>query len=253
VRELPKVSAGSDSWTSKGSAARENAEAMARALEQGNAADAVTSGHGSLDAMDEAKRTAERERYKGLFAPTDGDPERTEASKELDKARKKLEPEVKWAEQRIASLRKKAAERKSGNFSQDADEEQKISERAKDLSRKGHGEALPDDAVNALEEAHRMGKEAADALKHGDVDRGLARQREAQHQLEMAREALGSESEGHGDGNDTRADNSDVVIPKADAAKGAEQFRRRVLKGLSQSSGSRERDAVRRYAEGLLR
>jgi hypothetical protein len=257
VNPLPKTSAGSDSWTSKGSSARENGEAMARALEQGNAADAVTSGHDALDAMDDAKRTAERERFKGLFAPTDGDTERTEASKQLEQARKKLEPEVKWAEEQIARLRKKAADRKAGNFSQDGEEESKIAKRAGQLAQRGGGDegSLPGEAVEALEEAHRIGQEAADALKRSDVDRGLERQREAQHQLEMAQQALGDdpEDEGGGGGGSRGRSNDRVDIPKADAAKGAEQFRRRVLKGLSQSAGSREKDAVRRYAEGLLR
>ena len=45
---------------------------MARALEQGrDAADAVSRGKPALDAVDEAKRAAERERWRGLFAPTD--------------------------------------------------------------------------------------------------------------------------------------------------------------------------------------
>jgi hypothetical protein len=258
VSPLPRTSAGSDSWTSKGSSARENGEAMARALEQGNAADAVTTGHDALDAMDDAKRTAERERFKGLFAPTDGDTERTEASKLLEQARKKLEPEVKWAEEQIARLRKKAADRKAGNFSQDGEEESKIAKRAGQLAQRGGGDegSLPGEAVEALEEAHRIGQEAADALKRSDVDRGLERQREAQHQLEMAQQALADEPEdeaGSSGGGSRNRSNDRVDIPKADAAKGAEQFRRRVLKGLSQSAGSREKDAVRRYAEGLLR
>jgi hypothetical protein len=254
VSQLPKVSAGSDSWTSKGSAARDNAEAMARALEQGNPADAVSSGHGSLDAMDEAKRMSEREKWRGLFAPPDGEPDRSASAKKIDESRKKLEPEVKWAEEQIAQLRKKATERKAGNFSQDGDEEEKIAKRAEQLGQKGRdGQGLPKSALDALEEAHRIGQEAASALKRGDVDRGLERQREAQHQLDMAREALGDEPEdGRDEGNGSRA-NDGVDIPKADASKGPEQFRKRVLKGLSQSAGGRERDAVRRYAEGLLR
>ena len=42
-------------------------------------------------------------------------------------------------------------------------------------------------------------------------------------------------------------------IPKADAHKGPEEFRKRVIKGLGQPSGGRFKDAVKRYAEGLLR
>ena len=56
VRPLPSVGGGSDSWTSKGAAAREHAEQMAKAMEQGNVADAVQSGRSALGALDEAAR-----------------------------------------------------------------------------------------------------------------------------------------------------------------------------------------------------
>ena len=72
----------------------------------------------------------------------------------------------------------------------------------------------------------------------------------------MARDALGDE------GNDG-AENQDpdgrpsprgkADIPKADAHKGPEEFRRRVIRGLGQPSSGRYKDAVKRYAEGLLR
>jgi len=255
VSGLPKTSAGSDSWTSKGSAARENAEAMARALEQGSPADAASTGRASLDAMDEAKRTAERERWNGLLGSSSDDGDST--SKRLADARKKLEPEVKWAEEQIARLRKKAAGRKATELSEDGDEEQRLAERAGDLGRERRDrQALPEAALAPLEQAARAGQEAAAALKGGDVDRALERQREAQHQLEMAKEALGSDQGdvgGDGDGDKTSLERVDIPTTDADKGKDAEQFRRRVLKGLSESAGGRQKDAVRRYAEGLLR
>ena len=70
----------------------------------------------------------------------------------------------------------------------------------------------------------------------------------------MAKEALGASndgdrgSEGEGDPSSDHAE-----IPKADAHKGPEDFRRRVINGLGQPSSGRHKDAVRRYAEGLLR
>src|SRR5581483_8903837 len=60
AKGLPNVGAGSDSWTSKGAAAKELSEQMARALENGNAADAVQSGRSALNSLDEAKRLAGR-------------------------------------------------------------------------------------------------------------------------------------------------------------------------------------------------
>ena len=47
--------------------------------------------------------------------------------------------------------------------------------------------------------------------------------------------------------------NDHADIPKADAHKGPEEFRRRVIKGLGQPSSGRHKEAIRRYAEGLLR
>jgi tetratricopeptide (TPR) repeat protein len=251
VRSLPPTSASSDSWTSKGSAARENAEAMARAFEQGDPADAVGSGRSAIEAIDEAKRVADRERWTGLFPPS-GDNHGL-ADQSLNEARQKLEPEVKWAEEQLARLRKRAAERKSGELSDDGDEERKLAERAAELGRMGRDrQAMPEGALDSLEEAERVAREAADALKRGEVDKGLERQREAQHQLEMAKEALGGESP---DGEGAEGDlTSHVDIPTENGkGKSADQFRRRVLKGLSQAAAGRQKDAVRRYAEGLLR
>jgi tetratricopeptide (TPR) repeat protein len=255
VRGLPPTSLGSDSWTSKGSAARENAEAMASAFEQGAPADAATSGLRALDAIDEAKRAANRERWTGPFPLASGAGDHGFAEKRLDEARQKLEPEVRWAEEQLARLRKRAAGRKSGELSEDADEERKLAERAAELGRSGRDrQAMPEAALDALEEAERVAREASEALKRGEVDKGLERQREAQHQLEMAKQALGGESsDGEEDGADGNA-TSHIDIPTENGkGKGAEQFRKRVLKGLSQAAGGRQKDAVRRYAEGLLR
>src|SRR6185503_9920018 len=73
---LPSVGGGSDSWTSKGAAAKEHAEQMARSLEQGNPADAVASGRNALQALDEAKRIAQRERWSSFSTPGETDAEK---------------------------------------------------------------------------------------------------------------------------------------------------------------------------------
>jgi hypothetical protein len=248
VRPLPNVGGGSDSWTSKGAAAREHAEQMAKAMEGGNAADAVQSGRSALGALDEAKRAASRERF-GRFA--DPNAERT-----VDEARRQLEAEVKWAEDKLEELRRHAAQRAAPELREHGDAEGKLGERARDLAKKGRDqEALPPAALDALHDAEQAAQEAARALREGDADKGLRKQREAQQKLEMARDALGDgESEGdssNGDGDRSARDRTD--IPKADAHKGPEDFRKRVIKGLGQPSGGKYKDAVKRYAEGLLR
>ncbi len=45
----------------------------------------------------------------------------------------------------------------------------------------------------------------------------------------------------------------DAQVPGKDPGKRAEDFRRRVMEGLSHDHGGRLGPAVRRYAEGLLR
>lgn len=246
ARPLPTVGGGSDSWTSKGAAAREHAEQMAKALEQGNAADAVQSGRNATAALEEAKRAAGRERW-GRFG--DAPPDKT-----IDEARKNLEAELKWAEDKLEELRKKAAQRAGPELRDDGETESKLAEKAQAIAKKGRDqEALPPAALEALQGAEQAAREAASALKQGDAERGLQRQREAQQKLEMAKDALGDGEGERGDGDDRSSNQDHAEIPKADAHKGPEEFRKRVIKGLGQPSGGRLKDAVKRYAEGLLR
>lgn len=246
ARPLPAVGGGSDSWTGKGAAAREHAEQMARSLEQGNAADAVESGRSAMSALDEAKRAAGRDRWGRLGEDR---PDKT-----VEDARRGIEAELKWAEDKLAELRKRAAQKAAPQLREHGDAENKLAERARDLSRKGRDQELPQGALDALEGAEQAARDAANALRQGDAERGLQKQREAQQKLEMARNALGEEGEGEqgeGEGEGTRS--SGGGIPKADQHKGPEDFRKRVIKGLGQPSGGRLKDAVKRYAEGLLR
>ena len=72
----------------------------------------------------------------------------------------------------------------------------------------------------------------------------------------MAKDAVGEgegDGERQGDEGDRNPAEDHADIPKADAHKGPEEFRKRVIKGLGQPSGGRLKDAVKRYAEGLLR
>ncbi len=250
---LPSVGAGSDSWTTKGAAAREHAEEMARALEEGNPGEAVSAGHSALDALDEAKHVSQEERWSGLFSPADQDIDRTGADKRLSAARQKLLPEVKWAEQKLEALRKQGARKDGWELSSHGEEEQRLAERAGALRDKGEGKgALPEPALEALHQAERAAEEAAAALKRGDGHEGLAQQREAQRSLEMAQHALGGDDE-DGTGGGERPDLEHADIPSVDAHKGPEEFRRRVMHGLGLAAGGRQKDAIRRYAEGLLR
>ena len=253
VRELPTTGGASESWSGKAAAAREQAEQMARALEEGSPADAVSSGKSALQTLDEAKRASEREPWRRW------NDQETPVEKRIAEARRKLEPEIAWAEQKLGELRKKAAERARGDLSEDAVKEHEMAERARQLGEKGR-EQMPGSALDALEEAEKSMQKAADQLRAGDPDRAMGDQQEAQRQLEMARQAMGNEKDEGSDPGEAQTgdDNGGLSrektdIPNADAHKGPEDFRRRVTQGLSQPASGRLKDAVRRYAEGLLR
>ncbi|HEX7667346.1 MAG TPA: DUF4175 domain-containing protein, partial [Polyangiaceae bacterium] len=217
-------------------------------------ADAVQSGRSALQAIDEAKRVAGAERF-SMFSHGDS------PDKKLDEAREKLEPEVKWAEQKLAELRKKASERAAGDLQKNGQEEDKLADRARELGQKGREQgSMPAPALESLEAAEKAAREAARALQRGDGDKGLEKQQEAQRNFDQARSQLGNEDEGDddgegkngdGDGKNPSLDKTD--IPDANAHKGPEEFRRRVIQGLGQQSTGKERDAIKRYAEGLLR
>lgn len=258
ARRLPSVGAGSDSWTNKGASARELGEQMARALEKGSMAEAVQSGKSALDALDEARHVAQRERVTGLLRAPDLDLDRGAADARLRAVKEKLEPEIEWAGEQLRAMKKGAAQRKAAELSAHGELEERLADRAGKLRESGGGErALPDSSLDALRDAERAAKGAAAALKRGDVDEGLTKEREAQRRLEAARDALGNdtgernEEAGHGDG--AEAGPGHAEIPNAGEHKGPEEFRRRVLSGLGTATSGRQRDAVRRYADGLLR
>jgi hypothetical protein len=252
VRKLPSVGMGSDSWTSKGSAARELAEQMARSLEQGRPDDAVQSGRSAVGSLDEAKKMLQKGSW---FEDPSGEDQRR-----VDDARRKLEAEQRWAEQQLEQMRKRAAERARNQLEQQGEEEGKLADRARELGERGRDKgSLPQQAIESIGEAEREARQASEALKQGDADKGLERQRQAQRDLEAAREQLrgdDEESRGSPEGPEDgrKADTGSVPkIPGAAEHKGPEEFRRRVVHGLGQPSGGGLKDAVRRYAEGLLR
>jgi hypothetical protein len=253
VKDLPSVGGGSDTWTSKGAAARELGEQMARSLESGSLDDAVQSGTQALHAIDEAKGIAARERYRMWDDRTaDG------ANKKLDDAKKHLEPEIKWAEDQLAQLKKRAAQHAGAELGKSGTEEQQLAERARKLAEHSRERgSLPEAALEALDGAERASREAAQALQRGDADNGATKQKEAQHKLDAAKQALGDDAEDEGelseDGEGRSRSGGQADIPKADAHKGPEEFRKRVLHGLSEPASSKHKDAITRYAEGLLR
>lgn len=254
VRALPSVGMGSDSWTSKGAAARELAEQMARSLEGAQAQDAVQSGRSALGALDEAKKMLQT----GGWVEDPGGQEQ----RRIDGVRRELDAQERWAEQAVGEMRKRAAERARQQLDQGGDEEGKLADRAHAIAQRGRERgSLPEQALESIDDAERAARQAAEALKRGDADQGLERQREAQRGLEAASQRLRGDDDEPGEssppsgreGTEGKPSPGEATVPRAGEHKGPEEFRRRVLHGLGESANGTLRDAVRRYAEGLLR
>jgi hypothetical protein len=258
ARPLPAVGGGGDSWTSKGAAAREFAEQAARSLDEARPEEAAQAARGAVGALQDAKRTLDEARQGRSWAD---DTESVGDPKKLDDIAHAIEAEARWAEDQARRLRAAAARRARAQLEQGGQEEDEMANRARDLSRRARERgSLPQEALEAIDDAERAAREAGGALKEGDAERGLERQRQAQRDLESARARLQDESER--DEGEQRASSTDdegrhgtsgapVDIPRDH--KGPEDFRRRVMRGLGQASSGALKDAVQRYAEGLLR
>jgi hypothetical protein len=246
VRQLPRSSYQPDAATAAAAAARDQARQMAEGLERGSLRDALEAGKVAERALQEAARSAADE---GRW-----DNERLERT--ARDAAAKLGPEVRWLEQALEAARQKA--RQKTNVGGAGEREGKLAERAGEVGAKGRSAsgALPEQTLELLREAERHMRDASQQLERGEAEAGLARQREAQRLLDMARSAR-DEDEGQpgekGQGPNKGSPSGTTPIPKAGEGKGPEEFRRRVLEGLGRGGDPRLRPAVKRYAERLLR
>ncbi|MCU0683153.1 MAG: DUF4175 domain-containing protein [Polyangiaceae bacterium] len=245
VRQLPRSSYQPDAAAAAAAAARDQAQQMADALERGAPRDAMEAGRAAERALQEAARSAADEgRWDG---------ERLERT--AREAASKLGPEVRWLEQALESAKQKARQRT--NLGGASEREGKLAERTGEVGEKGRQSsgALPEQTLDLLREAERHMREAAQQFERGEAEPGLARQREAQRLLEMARSARDEEESRPGDEGQggKGSPGGQTAIPKAGEGKGPEEFRRRVLEGLGRGGDPRLRPAVKRYAERLLR
>ncbi|TKD12629.1 DUF4175 family protein [Polyangium fumosum] len=251
IKNLPRRAGEPGSATAAGKQARDLAESMADALEQGRPRDAVQSGKEALRALEDAKK-------RGQDADQ-WDMGEQSAGREADRARPGLAEELAWAEQALEKLRKSAAERAKGDLEKSGKREAQMAERARKLGEKGaSGDgSLPEETLDLLDRAEKSMRDAERALAEGDGDAGLEHQQNAQRLLEMAR---GERNNEENESNQERPESSDgrsmakkADIPGKEGHKGPDAFRKRVLEGLGGSSDPLLKEAVKRYAEGLLR
>lgn len=247
VKNLPREATMPDSAQSKAAEARQEAEAMAGSLEQGRLADAADRGQRAIEAMREASR-------RGSQSPYDED---NESGKAAGSARPDIEKAMQEVADALRSMREKASERAKPDLEGSSQDQGKLSDRTGDLAKKGEeGErAMPGEMLDQLREAEDAMKEAQRALKEGDGEGGLELQKKAHRLLEMARGERDDEGDGS-EGRSKREGDGREVAQDADVPKkrneGPAEFRKRVLDGLGGDADPRLRDAVRKYAEGLL-
>jgi hypothetical protein len=226
---------------------RERAESMAGSLEREEVPEAVKAGKEAVQALRDAKRMADE--AKSLFGD---DP----VGRDAAKAAEKLDQELAWAEQALDELRKSAEARAKEQLERSGGREKALGERAQKLVKKGEGgdSSMPEDTLEHLGDAEREMAKAAKSLAEGKGQEGLEHQRKAQRLLEMARGEKREGGEGgQGEAGEGKELAKNAEVPGKDKHKGPEAFRRRVLEGLSGSADPALKDAVRRYAEGLLK
>jgi hypothetical protein len=247
LKDLPTESGDPSSAEASAAAGREAAEGMAGALERGDAATAAENGKRAVNALQDAKRLADR--MKGSF-------EADREGKRIQGARDAIERELEWTEEMRDMLRRAQSARAKGDLDEHGKREKKLADRARDLASDGEAgdQTMPEQMLEHLREAEQKMREAERALHDGEGQKGLDKQREAQRLLEQAKQERGEDGQRDGDREGDRAGtNGKADIPGKDKHKGPDDFRKRVLEGLGASSDPLLRDAVKRYAEGLLK
>ena len=223
---------------------------MAESLERLGLGDAVQSGKSSLAALADAEKRA---------GASDALP-----PEEIQRAKRELAVQLGWAEKQLNELKKNAQAKSRSATNSAGEREHELSRRAGNLASRGKNTdtALPEDALENLERAEGLMREASRELTDGKGDRGLELQRQAQRLLEQASTGQTGDDEdqpakeprpNESQGERGKAMRTGGQVPRDQDKKSAEEFRRRVIDGLGKSKNNRLAPAVKRYAEGLLR
>ena len=242
VSKLPKSAGMRKTLEAAEASAREKAEAMAEALESLEMGDARDRGDSAMKALEEAKE-------KSWIQPG--------AEEQLDEIEKEIQKQNDWIDDALKKLRDAASKKAEGKVKGIAPREKGLEDKAKEIVEQSEKKSpLPEGVKELLEEAQKKMDEASKKLEQGDANDGLKSQKEAQRLLEKARDLAKGEEEPGGPGEDGKQLDPDekLDIPKAEDHKGPEAFRRRVLEGLGGGASSQKlQEAVRRYAEGLVK
>lgn len=236
------------------SLSREHANAAAQALENMSLKEAKESAENALGSLDQAEQHLDPD-----------DDMRTE----FRNLRGALRDALDFANKEIERRRAEAAARAKSTLDQASQAERELAERATQFA-SGKGDAklaLPHAQAEDLERASSVMKEASGELAAGHGDRGVELQREAQRLLEKSRLGRSNEPDDatqreaksdRSEPSEHKAGDGDSIalggdVPGPDDRARAEEFRRRVLKGLGHDRSERLSPAVKRYTEGLLK
>jgi hypothetical protein len=251
VKDLPDAGL-PGSAAEKAAEGKKRASSMAGSLEQGEVKDALKAGKEALEALREAQRRGDKE--------ADAFFDNEEVGKDAKRSGNRVEEALENLENALEKMESAAKDRAKGELGEAGANEKRLAEKVDDLRRRGEsGDAsMPEDMLDKLEEAGQAMREAQKALEEGDSQKGQKRQRDAQRLLEMSRgdedqDQKQSESSDDGTDGDGKKMDQKADVPDKDKHKGPEAFRKRVLDGLGKPGDARLKDAVKRYAEGLLK
>ncbi len=250
--DLPDYAPGQAASDQAAALAREHGRAMAESLSRLSLKDAKQ----SADSAKQQLGTANSRSDGGNVSPG-----------AIERATRELEKQGAWVEELLKKARERESERAKEALERSGKREQEMAERAQNISGRGsHGEAaLPGEVAEALDRAEGLMREAAQQLSNGNGEKALELQREAQRLLDQNDDDAkndepkddGKESEksspkdGHEGERGSMA--QDAGVPGRGKNQKAEEFRKRVLEGLSRDKGGKLGPAVKRYAEGLLK
>jgi hypothetical protein len=235
----------------KAAEGRKHAESMAGALEQGDAEEAVKAGEEALKALREAQRRGSESSFS----------DEQEAAKDATRAGNRVEEALDAMKDALKKMKDAAEERAKQDLKDAGADEKRMAERTRELGKRGEkgDSSMPDDVLEKLSEAERAMRDAEEALEQGDAERGASKQKDAQRLLEMAKgdddDDKPSDDKGDkgGEDGDGKRLAQKVPVPGKDKHKDPESFRKRVTEGLGMAQDPRLREAIKRYAEGLLR
>ncbi|MCL2825409.1 MAG: hypothetical protein FWD57_15565, partial [Polyangiaceae bacterium] len=201
--------------------------------------------------------------------------ERSPDAQMVERAREVLEREQQWVREQLERMKRAASERDRGRLMQESRDETELADRALRIIDKVKSEdiPMPQSTLEMLQQAEVEMRDAAKALGAADGEKAITHQRSAQRLLDSASDALvesrrplsqfeeqssrdGDEESlqrGDLDGDRGKTATGPIDIPSADAFRGPEAFRRRVVEGLGGPAEPSLSEALRRYTEGLLR